>query len=130
MNWDAIKLVGVVVSLVGGALTIGEKLCRWGKFTYQSLKKIHSGNLAKKEAVRRSVILKKICKSNQSGIKKIHNVELKPRALKKILNTWFETSNFIGNKFSVSLSMNVDLLITNLHPISHCAQRMGRFNRF
>ena len=41
MDWEAVKLVGVVVSLVGGALTIGEKLCKWGKSAYQSFKKIY-----------------------------------------------------------------------------------------
>ena len=42
IDWEADKLIGVVVSLVGGALTIGEKLCKWGKSAYQSLKKIQN----------------------------------------------------------------------------------------
>lgn len=47
MDWDDIKLIGVVISLVSGALTVGEKLCKWGKSAYQSLKKIHSATRAR-----------------------------------------------------------------------------------
>ncbi len=39
MDWEAVKLVGIAVSLVSGALTVGEKLGRWGKSAYQYIKK-------------------------------------------------------------------------------------------
>lgn len=39
MDWEAVKLVGIAVSLVSGALTVGEKLFKWGKSTYQYIKK-------------------------------------------------------------------------------------------
>jgi hypothetical protein len=39
MDWEAIKLIGIAVSLVSSALTVGEKLCKWGKSAYQYIKK-------------------------------------------------------------------------------------------
>ena len=39
MDWEAVKLIGVAVGLISGALTVGEKLCKWGKSAYQYIKK-------------------------------------------------------------------------------------------
>jgi hypothetical protein len=40
MDWEAVKLIGVAVGLISGALTVGEKLCKWGKSAYQYIKKL------------------------------------------------------------------------------------------
>ena len=39
MDWEAVKLIGIAVSLVNGILTVGEKLCKWGKSAYLYIKK-------------------------------------------------------------------------------------------
>lgn len=75
MDWEAVKLVGIVVSLVGGALTIGEKVCKWGKSAYQHFKKdtqLHHDAISKNSRkslafARQSRLLKKVSEATTLG---------------------------------------------------------------
>ncbi len=68
MDWEAVKLVGIVVSLVGGALTIGEKVCKWGKSAYQHLKKVSEATtLGKSFPTRDRTFLKKIASARPAS---------------------------------------------------------------
>lgn len=132
MDWEAVKLIGVAVSLISGALTVGEKLGKWGKSAYQYIKKSkklvalreRSSVVPAVRSFKKSRVVSFVAQQ-LSRDKKVYSVELKPRGLKKILITWFEPTNLS----EIPLDRSFDMMITTIPPISYCMQRVGRISR-
>lgn len=95
-----IKLIGTAIGAITGLITFGEKVYKWGKSAYESLKKMRE--------------------SNQSGNKKVYGVELKPKVLKKINNV---------ATFEASIDLDLRMICLACPPLSSCVQSIGRLNR-